>query len=87
MPPTTLGAKARQILAACALPQDSETRLAHWKDLEAKYSAKAVQRKAEELAQRGYLATGMLSPKQFPLDRSWLTDKGRHALETPVMRA
>lgn len=81
MPATVLGEKGVEILKVCALPKtDTAARAVAWARLDAKFARKAVWRKVVELQERGYL----IAERDWPV--SWLTDKGRHALETHPMR-
>lgn len=84
-----LGHKALEILRVCALPTASSHRAIAWQALEEQYSARAVQRKAQELTRRGYLVVHdergatITAPNEVALTQSWLTEKGRQALEMP----
>lgn len=74
-----LGQKARDILAFAALPENGH-RAEPWRALVAAYSNKSVHKKIRELANQGYLHLGAT------VHQSWLTDKGRSALESSPMR-
>ena len=69
-----LGEKAIACLNMAALPATDDTRKTLYREACARWSAKAVHLKPEELADRGYLDYGVSART------AWLTDKGRAAL-------
>ncbi len=69
-----LGDKAIDLLRWAGTPFSSLQRTEAWEQVCTKYSEKAVIRKLEELATRGYTTYG------GNCRGSWLTDKGRDAL-------
>lgn len=81
--PVRIGQKTLDILTMSALPRASKlTRDAMYHEMCDKYANKAVRVKVAELAERGYL---MWPGTADTIDQSWLTDKGRHALESNVI--
>lgn len=87
--------KAMEILQACQTPPQSDERISAVIQVEQKFSPRAVFRKAIELQGRGYLGgpdhfggeralrgnNHNPGPKVKALVMSWLTEKGRKALE------
>lgn len=78
MSQTNMGAKSLDLLRLAAMPRETNEEFQAWKlrlsELETQYSAKAVDRKMEELTDRGYTEYGVSART------GWLTDKGRQAL-------
>lgn len=74
---SALGEKARACLRMAALDPLDDARWALYREASARWSEKAVCRKFEELADRGYLEFGVSART------AWLTAKGRAALATP----
>lgn len=72
---TTLRDKALAIMRFVALPATSHERRRFYEAACARWSEKAIDRKCEELADRGYLEYGVSART------GWLTDKGRQALQ------
>jgi len=68
------GQKALAIFVMAAA-HTSESRQSLWDAMCNKFSPKSVQRKCDELAQRGYITPST------PWTQATLTDKGRQALE------
>jgi hypothetical protein len=65
------------------LPKEAETeRDAAYMELCNKFAPKSVIMKCAELVERGYLVVPPGLTRSF--SQSWLTDKGRHALETSM---
>ena len=75
-----LGQKARDLLALAAVDPAHPSRGQLHAEACHRYSAKAVARKFQELAHRGYLTLGPAGPSQASL-----TDKGRQALESVMV--
>lgn len=63
--------KTIDLLKMCSMENGSAVRIAEWRRLCDIYSTKAVIRKLEELADRGYIEYGV------SVRGAWLTEKGK----------
>lgn len=81
--PVRIGLKTLDILRMAALPTVAlDARREHYDAACRKYAPKAVRLKVAELAERGYLEFAGTVHSMY---KSWLTDKGRRALESHVL--